>query len=381
MKQLLPTTTVLTPVLMFFASCFSKPQLANFSTYITSLATLANKSMRSMSASLIEKKHHGSIARFLSSTAWNDARVYHRYLSKIRHLFARQKVSLIIDDSLSKKTGKTLFGVQFHKDHCGNGYVFGHQVVTALLRTKDLLLPLIPRLYHKESMSKIQLAKEQLLLALRYVKVREVIMDSWYMAAEIINLCTSKGIIVIGCLKSNRLICIHHRWTGVRDYFRRVQRSTMTLVIINDENYRYHEVLASLKGVGLVKLVIVQQWRNNRWSRAFYLVSTDTKRSAEGIITTYTQRWDIEVFHRDIKQHLGLESCSARRETSINRHLMLVTFTHASLKLWMHWENFEGTIGDAVRRLQHQNLAQILDNIVEMEALRDRQKMAASLLS
>lgn len=334
-----------------------------------------------MSASLIEKKHYSSIARFLSSTAWNDAAVYHQYLSKIRHLFARQRVTLIIDDSLSKKTGKHLFGVQFHKNHCGNGYVFGHQVVTALLRTKEVLLPLIPRLYHKESMSKIQLAKEQIFLALQHVKVREVIIDSWYMAAELINLCTSKGIAIIGCLKSNRSICLHHRWIGVRDYFRRVQRNTMTLVIVNDEKYRYHEVLVSLKGVGLVKLVIVQQWRNNRWSRAFYLVSTDTRRSAEGIITTYTQRWDIEVFHRDIKQHLGLESCSARREKSIIRHLMLVTFAHASLKLWMYWEHFEGTLGDAVRMLQHQNLAQILDNIVETEALSERQKMAAALLS
>jgi len=334
-----------------------------------------------MSTALIEKKHHSSIARFLSSPAWNDAAVYRQYLSKIRHLFARQRVTLIIDDSLSKKTGKHLFGVQFHKDHCGNGYIFGHQVVTALLRTKDVLLPLIPRLYHKESMSKIQLAKEQILLALQHVKVRQVIMDSWYMATELITLCTSKGITVIGCLKSNRLISIHHRWMGVRDYFRRVQRDTMTLVIINDEKYRYHEVLASLKGVGLVKLVIVQQWRNKKWSRAFYLVSTDTRRSADGIITTYTQRWDIEVFHRDIKQHLGLESCSARRETSITRHLMFVTFTHASLKLWIHWERLEGTIGDAVRLLQHENLAQIIDNVVEMESLQERQRMAAALLS
>jgi hypothetical protein len=366
---------------MLFASAFSKPQFATFCTYITSLATLANKSMRSMSTSLIEKKHRSSIARFLSSAAWNDAAVYDRYLSKIRHLFTRQWVALIIDDSLSNKTGKHLFGVQFHKSHCGSGYVFGHQVVTALLRSKDVLLPLIPRLYHKKSMSKIQLAKEHILLALQYVRVREVIMDSWYMAAEIITLCTSKGITVIGCLKSNRLINIHNKWIGARDYFRRVQRSTMTLIVINDEKYRYHETLASLKGVGLVKLVIVQQWRNNKWSRAFYLVSTDTRRSAEGIITTYTTRWDIEVFHRDIKQHLGLESCSARREKSTIRHLMLVTFTHASLKLWMYWEHIEGTLGDAVRLLQHQNLAQILDNIVETEALSERQKMAAVLLS
>lgn len=334
-----------------------------------------------MSDALIEKKHCSSIARFLSSSAWSDAAVCRQYLAKVHCIFARQSVSLIIDDSLSKKTGKHLFGVQFHKDHCGNGFMFGHQVVTAILRTHNLLLPLIPRLYHKESMSKIQLAKEQILLAMQHVKIREVIVDSWYMAAEIITLCTTKDIAVIGCLKSNRLISVHNHWIGARNYFRRVQRSTMKLVVINDEKYRYHEALVSLRGVGLVKLAIVQQWRNNTWSRAFYLVSTDTKRSAEGIITTYTTRWDIEVFHRDIKQHLGLESCKARRETSITRHLMLVTLTHASLKLWMHWEQRDGTIGNAVRMLQHQNLAQILDNIVEMEALSDRQKMAATLLS
>jgi hypothetical protein len=381
MKQLLLKTTAITGILSLFASCLSKPQFENFCTYLTGLITLANKNMSAMSNALIEKKSRSSIARFLSSTAWNEQTIYDRYLSKICQHFAGHAMTLIIDDSLSKKTGKHIYGVKFHKSHTGKGFVFGHQVVTALLRSKDILLPLIPKLYNKKSMSKIKLAKEQILLALSYVKIKQVIMDSWYMSAEIITLCTAKGITVIGCVKSNRCINLHRKWINANEYFKRIARNSMTVIIINEEKYRYHEVLVSLKGVGLVKLVITQQWHKTRWSRAFYLVSTDTKRSAEGIITTYTTRWDIEVFHKDIKQHLGLESCSARRESSITRHLMLVTLAYASLKLWMYFEQHEGTIGDAVRNLQHENLAQILNNIVEMEALKDRQRMAAVLLS
>jgi hypothetical protein len=373
----------MTEVLSFFASCFTKPQWTNFCSYVSALAALTNKSFAGMSDALIERKDASSLSRFLSSFAWSDDAVYQQYLRKIRHLFARQWVSLIIDDSLSRKTGKHLFGVQFHKDHMGGGFVFGHQVVTALLRSRDILLPLLPLLYHKHSSSKIALAREQILLALRYVKLREVVMDSWYMCAELMQLCIERGVTVIGCLKSNRRFTINGRHTKCSKYFRNLDRKKMPRLVANDQTYRYFEALVMLRDVGLVKLLIVQQWRteHGRWSRPFYLVSTDTRRGALSIITTYTERWSIETFHRDIKQHLGLEACHARRLTSITRHLMLVAVTYAALKLWQCWEKLEGTIGDLVRTLQHDNLTQMLDSIVEENTLEGRRKIAAHLLS
>ena len=71
---------------------------------------------------LVEKRHTSSMSRFLSSLAWDENGLIVKYLRKIRFVFSREWVSVIIDDTLSEKTGKNIDGVQFHKDHAGGGF-------------------------------------------------------------------------------------------------------------------------------------------------------------------------------------------------------------------------------------------------------------------
>lgn len=157
MKQLLPNMTALLPILNLFQSCLSKPQFKHFHDYIGGLLTLSNKSMSGICDALVEKRHTSSMSRFLSSLAWDENGLIVKYLRKIRFVFSREWVSVIIDDTLSEKTGKNIDGVQFHKDHAGGGFVFGHQFVTALLRSRDIILPLVPRFYSKKTASKSRL--------------------------------------------------------------------------------------------------------------------------------------------------------------------------------------------------------------------------------
>ena len=254
MKQLLPNATVLLPILNIFSSCLSKPQFEHFCNYINGLVGLANKCMRGISHALVKNKSCSSITRFLTSNAWTNEELFGKYMNKIKHLFSRKYVSLIIDDSTARKTGKHIAGAQYHKDHAKNGYVFGHQVVTALLQAGDILLPLIPMLYSKKTATKIQLAIQQIQHALKYVNVREVIMDSWYMAAEIIHLCVSKGITVIGAAKSNRIIYINDQPRQLKSYRRGLKHKDLSLMIIDEEKYLVHECIVIMKNIGLITL-------------------------------------------------------------------------------------------------------------------------------
>ena len=165
MKKVFPEKTVLNQVISFAKKCFSKPQFKQVTKYVTGLITLQKKSISSISAASVVKQDQSSLNRFITEANWDEHKLEDRYTKKVQHLLGREKASLVIDYSLSKKTGKHIEETQFHKDHSGKGYVFGHQIVTALVKVREKALPLFPKLYSKKTQSKIEFAKDLIAFA------------------------------------------------------------------------------------------------------------------------------------------------------------------------------------------------------------------------
>src|SRR3989344_3606407 len=134
MKQILPKMEILDKVMNFTKKCFTKPQFTHCREYLGGLIALQHKSISSIAAVSVTQHDQSSLNRFLTCSDWSVEELQDRYLKKVRYECNREKVSLIIDDSLSKKTGKHIAEVQYHKDHASSGYVFGHQIVTALAK-------------------------------------------------------------------------------------------------------------------------------------------------------------------------------------------------------------------------------------------------------
>ena len=213
--------------------------------------------------------------------------------------------------------------------------------------------------------------------------MREVILDSWYVCEQIIDLCRLKKIDLIGAIKSNRNIWIKNKWVKLNKFRKRLATDDFQNHIIDDETYRVYELITKLNKGGLVKILIVQQWitKDKKWSRTFFLISTNTNRTLTDIIRTYTTRWSIETFHKDAKQNLGLGDYHTQSERSITRHLMLVTFAYAILQLWMFWKKLKWTIGEAVRYLQGKNFDDLLITVVEENDPIKRWEIARRYLS
>ena len=133
MKQVLPKLKEVNKYLSFLKKCFTKPQFSHVKHYVGGLVALNKKTIKSISSSSKEEKDQSNLNRFLTESEWSEDEVQNRYAKKISHQTKGKPVSLIIDDSLPKKTGKHIEEVQYHKGHAGNGYVFGHQIVTALI--------------------------------------------------------------------------------------------------------------------------------------------------------------------------------------------------------------------------------------------------------
>lgn len=384
MKPILPNLDVLDGVISFAKKCFTKPQFGHFREYLGGLITLQHKSVSSIAGASTVHKNQSSLNRFLTCSAWDEEELQDRYLSKVRHMFNREKASLVIDDSLSKKTGEHIAEVQYHKDHCGDGYVFGHQLVTALVKAKEKVFPLFPKLYSKKTQSKIEFAKDLVCLADDKIRLSEVIMDSWYMCTDIIKLCLKRKLDVIGCFKSNRMVAIEAgMWVKLSTHYKSLKKKDFTVMNIDDNTYRIYERIVRVKHVGMVKLLISQEWRTQekRWSKPFYLICTNTQKSAVQIIRTYANRWSIEIFHRDIKQNLGLQAYQMRGRKGITRHLILVAIAYATLKFWMSLKNVAWTIGEAIRHIQGKLFDDLIINIVEENDIQKRWRLAEPYIS
>ena len=374
MKQILPKLKEVNKYLNFLKNCFTKPQFNHVKNYVGGLIALNKKTISSISSSSKEEKDQSNLNRFLTESEWNENEVQDRYLKKINHQTKGKAVSLIIDDSLSKKTGKHIEETQYHKDHASNDYVFGHQIVTALIMCMGLLLPLFPKLYSKKTQSKIELAKRIIEYASSKIKISQVIMDSWYVCNEIISLCLRNGLILIGNIKSNRVIQFEDekdKWIKISKYYKSIsrKRKCFTTIILDDVTYKIHSKIIRLKKVGFVKLAISKQWdeEKKKWSRPFYIICTDVKKSDVYVLRQYKKRWSIETFHKDIKQYLGLEAYQMRLKKGITRHLILVTLSYAILKLFMLCRGLKMTIGECCTYIQDKGMNEFIREIVEIE--------------
>lgn len=384
MKPLLPSIGLLFPVINIFRKTFSKPQFKQFERYISGLILLANKTVDGMTAAAVDKFNQSSLNRFLTESPWNELLLENQYFAKLKQVFGRLSVSLVIDDSLAKKTGKHIADVQYHKSHTDAGYVFGHQFVTALLKAKNFCFPLFPKLYSKRTCSKIEFAIQLIEHASTHFRLKEVILDSWYMATEVIKCALRHKLRVIGCLKSNRKIGVERGvWMKLSALAKSLKKKDLLTMIVDEGTYQIHERVVRLKHIGFVKLLISRQWveSEKKWSRPFYLMSTDVKLSPTAMLRIYADRWSIETFHRDVKQHLGLEDCQFRTRKGIIRHLMLATLAYAVLKLWMHLKNVSYTIGEAIRWLQGRLFDDLIITLVEETDLQKRRLLAIPFIS
>ena len=385
MKQILPKLKEVNKYLSFLKNCFTKPQFNHVKNYVGGLIALNKKTINSISISSKEEKDQSNLNRFLTEAEWSEDDVQDRYVKKINHQTKGMSVSLIIDDSLSKKTGKHIEETQYHKDHSNNSFVFGHQIVTAMIMCFGLLLPLFPKLYSKKTQSKIEFAKQIIEYASSKIRISQVIIDSWYVCNEIIKLCLKKRITLIGNIKSNRVIQFERgEWIKLGKYYKSIsrKRKVFTTAIIDDVTYKIHSKIVELKKVGEVKLIISRQWLEDKkkWSRPFYVICTDVSKSDVYVLREYTKRWSIESFHKDIKQNLGLEAYQMRLKKGITRHLILVTLAYAVLKLMMFFKKVYWTIGECIKYIQDKEFDDLVIEIIEIDDKQERRKMAKLLL-
>lgn len=171
------------------------------------------------------------------------------------------------------------------------------------------------------------MVRDQLFVLHKYNRVpfHYVVWDTWFSSKgnfDFVHHTLEKHF--IGALKSNRRAALgmedklegkFHRIDGLE-----LQAGQAITVYLKGLDYP----------VQLVKQVFINQ---DGSSGDLYLVTNDLDIDASTICTTYGTRWGVEVFHKSLKQNVGLEKSPTKHETSQCNHVFAAMVSWTKLEL------------------------------------------------
>lgn len=291
---------------------------------------------------------HDRISRMLSKREFTQQDYWRAIKGIIRRVESPDGV-IKVDDTIEEKPHSTENEIIcWHYDHTKDRNVKGINIINFVYqpyaskqtsfsvpvafeiveKTEQFLDPKSGRVKRRNTKGKNEIVRTRLriLHQLNKVKFQTVLWDSWYSSREnfeFVHLELKKTF--IGAIKSNRKVALTLQGKKQGKF-------------IKISELEWHEVesrIVYLQGVDFPLLLAKQVFTNKDGSNGeLFLVSNDLYLTAPDIFSTYDERWGIEVFHRSLKQNVGLEKSPTKYEVTQRNHIF------AAMLAWIKLEMF-----------------------------------------
>lgn len=264
-----------------------------------------------------------------------------------------EDISLIIDDTTCPRDGKKIEGIGTH--HSGDGLIKGLCAVTAVVRAagKTWAWDVVGYVSRKSVSAEVFRSKIEIALGIINSAIRKlgksvtVLMDSWYSCEEILNAVAVAGWLYVAAVKTNRNVIVNGRKIPVRN-LAKGPREYRTVRLSQRRVFRVAKKIVWLPKVGMVALFICKHHHVTR-----FFISNDLALSSRQMVIRYSERFEIEFFHRDIKQHLGFGELFVRSRHCVQKHWTLVAVAY-NLVLLMSREMDARSFRRKAERLRRQ---------------------------
>ena len=305
------------------------------------LSAFGRTTATGLSALLAGQVSHDQIQRFLAGfqrTSVDLWRIAKPHVRKIE----RKEAVIIVDDSIAEKpyTDENDI-ICWHYDHSKDRMIKGINFMTALYHSAGQSLPvgfeLIAKTEHyvdlkdgqekrRSKVSKNELYQKMLKQAVRnQVLFEYVLNDVWFASADnmkFVKKTLQKDFVMP--LKSNRKVALtaSHKRNG-----RFVPVDTLEL----KENVVQK---IYLEEVDFPLLLVKQIFANEDDSTGIqYLVTSDTTLTYDEILSLYQKRWNIEPYHKSLKQNASLEKSPTQTVTTQTNHFFAALCGYIKLEL------------------------------------------------
>jgi len=261
--------------------------------------------------------HLDDVSHDIVTDYLSQERLTARHLWELTKPFIEDKPEayLIIDDSVqNKQYSQSIELVKRQYSGAEGGLVRGIGVVN-LLHTdgKGQFYPIDFRIYAKkhDGKTKNDHFREMLHHAIgdKQIQARTVLFDSWYASWQNLKLVHRLGLTFYTVLKSNRLVSLNKEdgYIHLDEIDWKAEQLRQGIVV------KLNKVPFKVK---LFKLVATNG--DIDWIITNDLDSTSTAQVAQ---EANDVRWEVEQFHRELKQLTGSEKCQCRKQRSQRNHL------------------------------------------------------------
>jgi SRSO17 transposase len=327
----------------------------------------------------------------------NDRRLRYLLQQTKPARLSKDASALVLDDTLCEHFGSLFEYIDRHYNHGDNTYPLAHNPVTSHYVSGPVRFPVDLRLYrryeevtrweefvhkhfpdreipkrkkeraqfhkavdpvllqdpafqalHQQFRTKIELAIELLEAAIAHrLPFHIVLFDSWYLAEDFITILRRRKKDWISILKKNRnletnsfvlkdadgkRVLLSGPHISVEDLVPLIPASAYRAVTVGGKTYWTFTLAVRIPALGKVRLVI--SFENAELTGTYaVLVTNRADWTAQRIIATYLQRWPIETFYQDGKEHLGLDEYRMRDAEAIQKHWCLVFVAYSLLHL------------------------------------------------
>lgn len=291
---------------------------------------------------------HDRISRMLSRREFTQQDYWISIKSIVRRVESPSGV-IKVDDTIEEKPHSTENDIIcWHYDHSKDRMTKGINLINFVYqpypstqsgfsmpvafeiieKTEQFFDPKSGKVKRRSAKGKNEIVRTRLriLHQLNKVKFQTVLWDSWYSSNENFEFVHKElKKTFIGAIKSNRKVAL-----TLKDK----QQGKFTKI----SELAWHQAetrIVYLHGLDFPVVLAKQVFTNKDGSTGeLHLVSNDLKLTAPELFSTYGERWGIEVFHRSLKQNVGLEKSPTKYETTQKNHIF------AAMLAWIKLEIF-----------------------------------------
>ena len=296
-------------------------------------------------------KNHSPLAIYtLEELSKRQAKQFSKILNWLAKGSLPWKIAILIDSTIQHRSS-------LHTDNAkrfnhGKGFVIGHQWTNIVLVINDMIIPLPPIAFHtKKYCRKNNLEyKTENVLVIEYINNLQladyignhdpdevvVLADSGYDDNRIESAIVRKKWSFIIALNKTRSVKSERQnsntpkskgWTQIAEFFKNYRRIKWQTIRISTSSskrkrmeFRIRQITGYLRHVGKVQLVC-SEFKKRPDGRRKYLACNDLKVKPRQILIGYRLRWEIEIFHKEVKMFLGFEDAATKRFVSVMAHV------------------------------------------------------------
>jgi hypothetical protein len=305
------------------------------------ISAFGQTSATGLSTLLNAEVSHDSVQRFLAVEKQTSADLWRIVKVHVRKVESAAGV-LIVDDSISEKpyTDENDI-ICWHYDHSKQRSIKGINFVTCLYHSLGISLPvgfeivskteryLDPK--SKKEKRRSKRTKNEMYRDLVQQAVKNqivfiyVLNDIWFAAAE--NMKFVKNTLekeFVMPLKANRKVAMS---LSAKQEGRYQRVDTLELEAMKPAT-------VYLEDVGFPLLLVKQVFTNEDGSTGIlYLVTSDTTLDGNGITMLYQKRWNVEPYHKSLKQNASLEKSPTQTVTTQTNHFFAALCGYIKLEL------------------------------------------------